>query len=100
MFGQPAAPPGGSIFGQPGGATPGQGGTKVAPFQPTGRQDGTTSITLHSITAMQAYEQKSFEELRFEDYSQGNRGTGGAPPAAGGFGGFTPAPAAPSPGTN
>jgi nuclear pore complex protein Nup98-Nup96 len=47
---------------------------------------------------MPPYEGKSFEELRFEDYSQGNKGTGGAqqPGAIGGFGGFGAPAAAPS----
>ena len=94
IFGAPA--PSTGLFGQPPvAAPPGQGGTKMIPFQATGRADGQSQITLHSITAMPQYEQKSFEELRLEDYSQGNRGTGtGTPTAAGGFGGFgSPAPA-------
>lgn len=74
----------------------GGGGTKATPFQTTNRQDGASGITLHSITAMPQYENKSFEELRFEDYSQGNKGSGGAtqPSTTGGFGTFgSPAPA-------
>jgi hypothetical protein len=34
------------------------------------------------ITAMASYAAKSFEELRLEDYKQGNKGRGGAAPAA------------------
>jgi len=96
LFGapSPAAPVGGG-FGASPGAAAGGGGTKIAPFQPTTRQDGTNQITLHSISAMQQYTNKSFEELRFEDYSQGNKGMGAV--QAGGFGapsGFgAPAPA-------
>jgi hypothetical protein len=43
---------------------------------------------------MPQYEQKSFEELRLEDYMAGNKGTKGqAPPAStSGFGGFGVAP--------
>lgn len=49
---------------------------------------------------MPAYENKSFEELRFEDYSQGNRGTAAGTPTAantaGAFGFNQPTPAAPA----
>jgi nuclear pore complex protein Nup98-Nup96 len=77
-------------------ANAGGGGTRAAPYQVTSRQDGTSSITLHAITAMQQYESKSFEELRFEDYSQGNKGssTGQAP---GGFGATSNSFASPAP---
>ncbi|KAG7354391.1 nucleoporin autopeptidase [Nitzschia inconspicua] len=98
-FGAPAPSPGafGAPVGGMAGAT-GTGGTKVTPFQPTQRQDGTSQISLQSITAMQPYENKSFEELRFEDYSQGNKGTGGAtqPGSSGGFGTFGAAAPAPT----
>jgi nuclear pore complex protein Nup98-Nup96 len=86
---------------QPGGTV---NGTAAIPFQATTQQDGSSSsqhITFQSITAMPQYQAtgKSFEELRFEDYSQGNRGTGstGAGGAFGAttsaFGGAAPAPA-------
>jgi hypothetical protein len=102
-FGAPAASPaGGGLFGGAA-ASPSQqqqgqgGGTRVAPYQVTQKQDGSSTIQLQAITAMPQYEHKSFEELRFEDYSQGNRGSS-TPQAAtqqGGFGGGfgSPAPA-------
>eukprot|EP00536_Pseudo-nitzschia_multiseries_P003763 jgi/Psemu1/64310/estExt_Genemark1.C_590048 len=107
MFGAPAPAPTGGLFGSTAPAA-GSGGTKIAPFQPAQRVDGTTQITLHSISAMQQYMAKSPEELRFEDYGQGNKGSGAAQtggfgsPATGAFG--APAPAtgafgAPAPAT-
>ena len=54
-------------------------GTRIAPYQLTSRQDGTENVSVHSISAMEAYKGQSHEELRFGDYSQGNRGS--APPA-------------------
>ena len=53
----------------------------------------------HAITAAPAYRTKSFEELRLEDYQQGNKGRGGAAPvgnygaATSPFGLAAPAPA-------
>ena len=35
-----------------------------------------SNMTMHAITAMPAYENQSFEELRMEDYMNGNRGQG------------------------
>jgi nuclear pore complex protein Nup98-Nup96 len=74
----------------------------MTPYQSTARQDGTATINLHSISAMPAYENKSFEELRFEDYSQGNRGSvtpvvSNTTPSLFGGGGFGQSAAAPSP---
>lgn len=46
-----------------------KGGTKVVQYQRTTKIDGPDSITFHAITAMKGYEQKSFEELRLEDYT-------------------------------
>jgi len=112
LFGAPA--PGTGAFGAPaatspfGGQPAAQGpheGTSAVPFQVTSRKDNNNTINLQSITAMTQYENKSFEELRFEDYSKGNKGTASATtPTAGGFGGFgaQPAPApfgAPAPAT-
>jgi Nuclear protein 96/Nucleoporin autopeptidase/Nucleoporin FG repeat region len=65
----------------------GVGGTRATPYQVTSRHDGTSAINVQSITAMPAYESKSFEELRFEDYSQGNRGSASTPTASGGAAG-------------
>jgi nuclear pore complex protein Nup98-Nup96 len=63
----------------------GQGGTKHTAYQATTRQDGTSSISMQTITAMQPYEHKSLEELRYEDYMMGNKGSGSATGATGGF---------------
>ncbi|KAL3778208.1 hypothetical protein ACHAW5_009610 [Stephanodiscus triporus] len=85
-----AAPAAGG-FGQP--QQQGQTGTTVAQYQTTMKQDGTSTIVLQAITAMPQYEQKSFEELRLEDYMAGNKGTQGqAAPAPSAFGGFGAAP--------
>mmetsp|Transcript_925 Transcript_925/g.1148 ORF Transcript_925/g.1148 Transcript_925/m.1148 type:complete len:1736 (+) Transcript_925:182-5389(+) len=99
MFGAPAPAPAptGGLFGAPSSAAAGSGGSKVAPFNVTNRNDGNnnTQISFQSITAMQQYEAKSFEEIRFEDYSMGNKGDGSGnnSTATGGFGGFGAAPA-------
>lgn len=37
-------------------------------FEPTIKQDGSSSITMHSITAMEQYENTSVEELRLGDH--------------------------------
>mmetsp|Transcript_1465 Transcript_1465/g.1626 ORF Transcript_1465/g.1626 Transcript_1465/m.1626 type:complete len:1759 (-) Transcript_1465:394-5670(-) len=72
MFGTPAQATN-NAFGSP--SVGANGGTRIAPFQPQSSQDGSNNILLHSITAMPQYANKSFEELRFEDYSQGNKGS-------------------------
>jgi hypothetical protein len=85
---------GGKLFGAPisgkgVAAAVGQGrGTMVAPFRAIGKEvDGTASVTFQSITAMVQYEHKSFEELRWEDYMAGNKGSQEqAQPGPGGFG--------------
>ena len=77
-------------------------GTGNPPFQVTKEQDPNAApgkrmeMNYFSITNMPSYQNKSFEELRFEDYSKGNKGSMapvasafGAPAApATGFGGF------------
>jgi Ca2+-binding EF-hand superfamily protein len=65
-------------------------GTMMAPYQESSirDEDGVSSVSFQSITAMAQYEHKSFEELRLEDYMAGNKGTQGPtqPPATGAFG--------------
>ena len=68
-----------------------QPGTGQPPYQPHRDQEQNTSgkrmeMVYHCITTNPAYRAKSFEELRLEDYKQGNKGRGGAAPAAGSFG--------------
>ena len=54
---------------------PASGGTHIIPYEVTSCQDGRASLNLQSISAMNAYNDRSHEELRFADYSQGNRGS-------------------------
>lgn len=98
LFGAPAPAPGGGLFGAPapGAAAPSGGGTRGTPFQVTPKTDGSSTINFQSISAMPVYEQKSFEELRMEDYMQGNRGQANTTPMAGNTGGFFGAAPAPS----
>lgn len=56
-------------------------GTGSPPFTTTTDTEGASSTILHSITAMSAYRQKSFEELRLEDYSKGRKAPGYGPPS-------------------
>jgi nuclear pore complex protein Nup98-Nup96 len=82
VFGAPVpaqVPLAGGFFGsdfRPTGPSAGhEFGTRHTPFAPSSRQDGTTAIQLHSITAMPPYEDYMFEELRVQDYMSGNRGS-------------------------
>jgi hypothetical protein len=66
-----------AAFGAPGAGAFGQqqqNGTRTIPFQRVQEVDGSSStgsktpVYLQSISAMQPYSNKSFEELRWEDY--------------------------------
>ncbi|KAK4503229.1 hypothetical protein PRZ48_006657 [Zasmidium cellare] len=85
-------------FGGFGSSTPASSnnGTAGAPFQATTEKDGTSNQTssYQSITMQPAYQGKSFEELRVEDYMQGRRygnsnGQAGTFGQSTGFGGST-----------
>lgn len=114
-FGAPApGAPGASPFGGAasfgGAATPGFGGgafgmqaqtagTGAPPFQVTKEADAAaqasgkaSQMNYFSITNMPQYAHKSFEELRFEDYSKGNKGSSNGAPMSG-FGAQAAAPA-------
>ena len=96
-FGSPAPAPFGAAPAAGGFGAPTQqtAGTASVPYTASSKQDGSNTIVLQSITGMPQFEQKSFEELRLEDYAAGNKGTKGqaaAAPATGGFGGFGAAP--------
>jgi hypothetical protein len=86
-------------------------GSRVAPYQKHQDKDTSSStagastvVYYSSITAMPAYQTKSVEELRWEDYSAGVKNASSAPPpaaaaaaaapAGGAFGGAFGAPAA------
>ncbi len=116
-FGAPApGAPGASPFGGAasfgGAATPGFGGggafgmqaptagTGAPPFQVTREADAAaqasgkaSQMNYFSITNMPQYAHKSFEELRFEDYSKGNKGSSNGAPGMSGFGAQAAAPA-------
>ncbi|GAB5030114.1 nucleoporin 98 [Nannochloropsis oceanica] len=68
------------------GATQQQTGTGNPPYRPTVHHDNSSSVAtyIQAISAMDAYKDKSFEELRWEDYQRGNNKGGGA---GGGIGG-------------
>jgi len=95
-FGASNTNSGGSAFGGFGStAISNNNGTASPPFNPVTEKDGTTSGTslYQSITCMDPYKVKSFEELRVEDYAQGRRfgntnGQAGAFGQSTGFGGF------------
>ncbi|KAL3138125.1 hypothetical protein ABBQ38_005353 [Trebouxia sp. C0009 RCD-2024] len=79
-------------FGQGGGfGAPQQAaGTRSVQFRKTPASDSTSGKSdgnYLSIVAMPEYANKSFEELRWEDYEAGCKGnTGGTPPGSSGFG--------------
>lgn len=57
-----------------------RGGSRVTPYAPTPEPDpgsGSTQAAgkLESISAMPVYKDKSHEELRWEDYQLGDKGT-------------------------
>ncbi|KAL0794592.1 hypothetical protein Bca101_065969 [Brassica carinata] len=54
-----------------------QGGSRAVPYAPTVEAEtgsGAPAGKLESISAMQAYKDKSHEELRWEDYQRGDKG--------------------------
>lgn len=55
-------------------AAQGTGGVKYSTTQESDQQ---TTTTHYAITAMPAYQKKSFEELRYEDYKLGRKGQSG-----------------------
>ena len=86
-FGQTTGAFGQTTGGAFGAAAQAQPGTGQPPYQPHRDQEQNTSgkrmeMVYHCITTNPAYRAKSFEELRLEDYKQGNKGRGGAAPAA------------------
>ncbi|XP_021900313.1 nuclear pore complex protein NUP98A isoform X2 [Carica papaya] len=106
-FGAQATTPtfGSSGFGQSGFGGQ-RGGSRVAPYTPTTEADSGSGTQpagkLESISAMPVYKDKSHEELRWEDYQQGDKGgplPAGQSPAGVGFGTSTAQanPFAPSP---
>lgn len=95
-FGTSNANSAGNAFGGFGStAVSNNNGTAAPPFNPVSEKDGGTNTTslYQSITCMDPYKLKSFEELRAEDYAQGRRfgntnGQAGAFGQSTGFGGF------------
>ncbi|KAK4545922.1 hypothetical protein LTR36_002486 [Oleoguttula mirabilis] len=91
---------GGGAFGGFGGANTAAAGnnnqgTAATPFQAVQEKEGATNVTqaYQSVTFQEPYKNKSFEELRVEDYAQGRRfgntnGQAGSFGQSTGFGGF------------
>ncbi|WPH02186.1 Hypothetical protein R9X50_00504100 [Acrodontium crateriforme] len=77
-------------FGASGSANNSNNGTAAVPFQATTEKDGATSSTsaYQSVTFQEPYKNRSFEELRTEDYMQGRR-YGNTNGQAGSFGSST-----------
>ena len=75
----PAAPP----QDNPGGGGGQQPGTGQPPYRDTQEHEapdvGVQTLTFKSISKMQEYQNKSFEELRCEDYARGNKGSADPP---------------------
>jgi len=75
----PAAPP----QGNPGGGGGQQPGTGQPPYRDTQEREapdvGVQALTYKSISKMQEYQNKLFEELRCEDYARGNKGSADPP---------------------
>lgn len=107
IFGAP--PSTGGIFGSGSGTAPfgapnPTGFATTSPrYTPTTDTENNVSITLHTITAMSAYQGRSLEEIRLEDYMAGRKGAVppiGGPGGAGTFGfGTTPSTTVSAPGT-
>jgi len=76
-----ATPPQGNLGGS-GGQQPGTG---LPPYRDTQEREwldvrmGEQTLTYKLISKMQEYQNKSFEELRCEDYARGNKGSAGPP---------------------
>lgn len=60
-------------------------GTGNPKFQATSETDPNGTVNHQSITAMAAYNKKSFEELRWEDYQAGKKNSSSPAAAAGTF---------------
>ncbi|XP_024531189.1 nuclear pore complex protein NUP96 [Selaginella moellendorffii] len=60
-------------------------GSRAIPYVPKTEIDGSATLKLYSISAIEGYHNKSHEELRWEDYQAGDKG-GPAPNNTGVFG--------------
>ncbi|KAI9099702.1 nuclear protein 96-domain-containing protein [Phlyctochytrium arcticum] len=93
-FGTTPAVGGGGMFG---GAAAGvtndqvNNGTGNPAYAPAIEREtaGGTPVSVHHISAMQAYKNWSPDELRWQDYQNGKKYAGAAPAAGGGFGGLS-----------
>jgi len=110
LFGAPSTTPAAAFGSAPAapafggfGAAPAASGSSSVAYTTTNKPDSNSgTIVLRSISAMPAFEKKSPEEIRWEDYQAGNRGTKSATVGGGAFGqaptagafGAAPAPAA------
>lgn len=89
------APTTGCLFGSSSPNTSKLTGTCAHPYQVTTTLDGNSQIHIQAITGMAVYENRSLEELRYEDYLSGNRGSMGQKQqqTAGAFGNSPVSPA-------